>query len=79
MDMTAENSLKEELMKQNQNFRDLVTQHQKYEERLNHLSGLNYPSEDEQLEESNLKKKKLAVKDEIYAMISEYASVEKSH
>lgn len=76
MDIATTESAKEELLKQSQTFRDLVHQHQTYEQRLTELSELTYPSEDEQLEEVNIKKKKLNVKDEIYAMISEYS---KSH
>lgn len=74
MDNTTTDSLKDELMKQNPAFRDLVTQHRKYEERLSLLSSLHYPSDEEQEEEVLLKKKKLAVKDEIYSMISQHAT-----
>lgn len=76
MDIATTESAKEELLKQSQTFRDLVHQHQTYEQRLTELSELTYPSEDEQLEEVTIKKKKLNVKDEIYAMINEYS---KSH
>ena len=76
MDIATTESAKEELLRQSQTFRDLVDQHQTYEKRLSELSELTYPSEDEQLEEATIKKKKLNVKDEIYSMISEYT---KSH
>lgn len=76
MDIATTESAKEELLRQSQTFRDLVDQHQTYEKRLSELSQLTYPSEDEQLEEATIKKKKLNVKDEIYSMISEYT---KSH
>ncbi|REJ78498.1 MAG: DUF465 domain-containing protein [Acidobacteria bacterium] len=76
MDMSTTESVKEELMKESQTFRDLVHQHQTYEERLTELANLTYPSETEQIEEVTIKKKKLNVKDEIYAMMAEY---EKSH
>lgn len=76
MDISTTESVKEELMKESQTFRDLVNQHQTYEERLSELSNLTYPSESEQIEEITIKKKKLNVKDEIYAMMAEY---EKSH
>lgn len=64
--------LKEILLKENQNFRELAQQHQNYEKRLSELAELNYPNDDEILEETTLKRKKLAVKDEMYTMISEY-------
>ena len=73
MDNATTDLLKQQLMKENSAFRDLVSQHQKYEDRLSLLSNLHYPSDEEQEEESLLKKKKLAIKDEIYSMISEYS------
>ena len=76
MDISTTESVKDELMKESQTFRDLVNQHQSYEERLSELANLTYPSESEQIEEITIKKKKLNVKDEIYAMMAEY---EKSH
>lgn len=65
--------IKRELMKESQTFRDLVEQHETYEDRLNELANLNYPNEDEQVEEVTVKKKKLNVKDEIYSMLSDYS------
>jgi len=76
MDISTTETVKEELMRESQTFRDLVHQHQTYEERLAELANLTYPSESEQIEETTIKKKKLNVKDEIYAMMQEY---EKSH
>jgi uncharacterized protein YdcH (DUF465 family) len=73
MDNATTELVKDRLMKEDASFRDLVNQHQKYEERLNILTSLHYPSEEEQEEESVLKKKKLAVKDEIYDMISRHS------
>lgn len=69
--MTSVESLKEELAKDNQAFRELATQHETYEKRLNELAALTYPNDEELLEESVLKKKKLAVKDEMYAIMQE--------
>ncbi|KXK06921.1 MAG: hypothetical protein UZ17_ACD001000236 [Acidobacteria bacterium OLB17] len=37
--------------------------------RLSELQHLSFPSDEEQLEETTLKRKKLAIKDEIYAMM----------
>ena len=76
MDIATTDSVKEDLLKESETFRDLVNQHQRYESRLVELASLTYPSEDEQLEEITIKKKKLNVKDEIYAMINDY---DKSH
>lgn len=73
MDMSVPDPLRDELLKNNQEFRDLVSQHQNYEKRLSELAGLTYPNDDEQIEETTLKKKKLLIKDEIYAMMDRYA------
>lgn len=73
MDTSVMDTVKDELMKENPEFRDLVQQHQSFERRLGELANLHYPSDEEQVEESLLKKKKLAVKDEIYEMIMEYS------
>ena len=64
--------VKEILLKENQGFRELAQQHQSYEKRLNELAELNYPSDDEVQEETDLKRKKLAVKDEMYSIMNEY-------
>ncbi len=73
MDMTSINPVRDELIKNNQQFRELVQQHENYEKRLSELASLTYPNEEELLEESTLKKKKLAVKDELYAMMDDFA------
>jgi uncharacterized protein YdcH (DUF465 family) len=74
MDMITIESVKEELLKENQMFRELAQQHQNYEKRLTELANLTYPNDEELLEESVLKKKKLAVKDEMYAIMQEYTN-----
>ena len=73
MDMSIADPVRDELIKSNSAFRDLVHQHQGFETRLSELAHLSYPSEDEQLEEVTLKKKKLAIKDEIYSMMEQQA------
>jgi|SRR5690242_17513004 uncharacterized protein YdcH (DUF465 family) len=73
MDIATADAVKSELIKKDPTFRDLVQQHQSYEKRLVELAHLTYPNDDEQLEESTIKKKKLHVKDEMYAMMEQYA------
>lgn len=73
MDMSTADVVRDELIKINPTFRELIHRHQSYEQRLSELAGLTYPSDDEQIEESTLKKKKLMLKDEIYAMMHEYS------
>ena len=74
MDISTNETVKEELLKESQTFRDLVHQHSDYEQRLTELSSLTYPNEDEQIEETTIKKKKLTIKDEIYSMMTEYTN-----
>lgn len=72
MDIVTTDSLKEELINRDPAFRELVREHHKYEERLSELSALAYPNDEEQLEEITLKKKKLALKDQMYSIILQY-------
>jgi len=72
MDIATTDSLKEELINRDPEFRQLAQEHHKYEERLGELSALSYPSDEEQLEEITLKKKKLALKDQMYSMMLQY-------
>ena len=74
MDIATADAVKNELIRSNPTFRELAHQHQNFEKRLVELAHLTYPNDDEQLEESTLKKKKLLVKDEMYAMIEQYAT-----
>jgi len=72
MEITKADTLKEQLMTSNPEFRELVREHGRYEERLSELSALSYPSDEEQLEETTLKKKKLAIKDQMYSLMQEH-------
>ena len=69
MEISKADSLKEELMASNPEFREMAREHGRYEQRLSELSTLSYPSDEEQLEEVNLKKKKLALKDQMYSLM----------
>ena len=72
MNIATTETLKEELISRDPEFRELAKVHHKYEERLSELSALAYPSDEEQLEEITLKKKKLALKDQMYSMMLQY-------
>jgi uncharacterized protein YdcH (DUF465 family) len=72
MDITSADMVKEELMNRDPEFRELAREHTRYEERLSELTALPYPSDEEQLEEITLKKKKLALKDQMYALIMQH-------
>lgn len=69
MEMAKADSLKEELMASDPEFREMAREHGRYEQRLSELSALSYPSDEEQLEEVTLKKKKLALKDQMYSLM----------
>ncbi|HEY0349922.1 MAG TPA: DUF465 domain-containing protein [Pyrinomonadaceae bacterium] len=75
MEMAKADSLKEELMASNPEFRELAREHGRYEERLSELSALTYPSDEEQVEEVTLKKKKLALKDQMYSLMLQHEKV----
>ena len=72
MDIATTETLKEELINRDPEFRELAREHHKYEERLTELSALAYPSDEEQIEETTLKKKKLALKDQMYSIMLQY-------
>ena len=55
--------LKELLLKTDEEFRQLATQHHELDDRLHELSAKPYLSEPEQVEEVTLKKRKLQLKD----------------
>ncbi len=74
MDLSAVDTVKIELSRNNPTFRDLVEQHQNFEKRLSELAELTYPNDEELLEEATLKKKKLVVKDEMYSMMEQFSN-----
>ncbi len=64
--------IKEQLLQSNEEFRRLSQKHSHYDEQLEKLLHKTYLSEDEKIEEVNLKKKKLHVKDQMAMMIQKY-------
>ncbi|QQS47765.1 MAG: DUF465 domain-containing protein [Acidobacteriota bacterium] len=65
-------ALKDYLIVHDETYRELVNEHKQYESRLNELSEIHYPSVEEQVEETVLKKKKLLLKDQMEAIASRY-------
>ncbi|OLB62077.1 MAG: hypothetical protein AUI11_07000 [Acidobacteria bacterium 13_2_20CM_2_66_4] len=55
--------LKEVLLRTDEEFSQLVSKHHALEDRLHQLTAKHYLSEPEQVEETNLKKRKLQLKD----------------
>lgn len=64
--------IKEHLLQSNEDFRRLAQKHHQYDEQLEKLVHKAHLSEQEKIEEVNLKKMKLHVKDQMEAMIQKY-------
>ena len=61
--MNEQSTLREQLLQTDQEFNQLATRHHELEDRLLQLTSKHYLSQPEQLEETNLKKQKLQLKD----------------
>ena len=66
--------LKELLLKTDEEFRQLATQHHELDDRLHELSSKSYLSEPEQVEEVTLKKRKLQLKDKMEDILRRHRS-----
>ena len=76
--LISEAKLQEQLLKENVEYRRLVDEHQSYDHQLEDLSNKHYLSEEEQLQEKTLKKKKLMLKDQMYSMVREYRKLKET-
>jgi uncharacterized protein YdcH (DUF465 family) len=61
--MNEQSTLRERLLQTDQEFNQLAARHHELEDRLLQLTSKHYLSQPEQLEETNLKKQKLQLKD----------------
>ena len=66
--MTEEPGLRDRLLAQNEEYRKLDQQHHEYEALLTQFTEKAVLSDDEQVEETTLKKKKLHIKDRMEAI-----------
>ena len=66
--------VKEYLMRNDHDFRKLAQQHQEYERQLDTLLHRPYLNAQDQLQETTIKKKKLALKDRMQILIDRYRS-----
>jgi len=72
MERNALEELKAHLMSTNEDFRKLAEQHSDYARKLDALEAQPHLTDQEQLEETRLKKLKLRLKDQMEAIISQY-------
>lgn len=70
--LIPEAELQDKLLKENAEYRRLATEHQSYADQLEGLTNKHFLSEEEQLQEKTLKKKKLMLKDQMYSMVQKY-------
>ena len=67
--MRSSDQLRESLLQNDEEFRQLANQHQELDNRINELSRQLYRSNTEELEEATLKKRKLQVKDRMETLL----------
>jgi uncharacterized protein YdcH (DUF465 family) len=67
-----------QLLQQDHNYRALVERHHMLDDRLATLSQRHYLSQSEQLEESSIKKEKLALKDQMAHIVRQWSSTHPS-
>lgn len=72
MERNAQEDLKAHLMATSEEYRTLASQHLDFAKKLDDLESLHHLTEDEQLEETRLKKLKLHLKDQMEAILSQY-------
>ena len=71
--------LKYLLIETNQEFRELAFKHHSLDDRLHELEAKHYLSDEEQVEEISLKKRKLHIKDQMESMLRHHGGATASH
>ena len=72
MERNAQEELKAHLMATNEEFRQLAAQHSEFASQLDALAALPHLTNEQELEETRLKKLKLRLKDQMEAIMSQY-------
>ena len=72
MERNAQEELKAHLMATSEEFRNLADQHHDFAQKLDALEALPHLTDEEQLEETRLKKMKLRLKDQMEAILCQY-------
>ncbi len=70
--------LKHRLLDTNEEFRELAFTHHTLDDRLHALEAKHYLSDDEQVEEVSLKKRKLHIKDRMESILQQHGSTSAS-
>jgi uncharacterized protein YdcH (DUF465 family) len=70
--MIDQEALVDRAKRENEEFRQLVEEHQALEQQLEELNKLRYLTSDQEFERKNLQKQKLLKKDRMAAILSDY-------
>ena len=71
--------VKDLLLETNEEYRELASKHHELDDRLHELESKHYLSDDEQVEEVTLKKRKLHLKDRMEAIVRHYSGAATAH
>ena len=71
--LSPDHTVRAVLLENHDEFRQLVSEHHSLDEQVRHLSALPYLTEQQQLEQVALKKRKLALKDRIERIVRHHA------
>ena len=74
MERIAQEELKAHLMSTNEEYQRLATQHSEFAKQLDALEELPHLTQEQELEETRIKKLKLRLKDQMEAILSQYRS-----
>ena len=74
MERNAQEELKAHLMSTNEEYQRLATQHSEFAKQLDALEELPHLTQEQELEETRIKKLKLRLKDQMEAIVSQYRS-----
>ncbi|HSG00371.1 MAG TPA: YdcH family protein [Vicinamibacterales bacterium] len=76
--LSQNDGVKEALLQSSEDFRQLVSEHQALDQQIRQLSSLSFLTDEQQYKEASLKKRKLALKDQIEAILREQRSASRS-
>lgn len=70
--LIPETELRDHLLKENAEYRKLAIEHQSYDNQLEDLASKHFLSKEDELLEKTLKKRKLALKDQMFSIVQQY-------